>query len=188
MAKQFDAIGDDHRAFIERQKVFFVGTAAPTGRVNVSPKGLDCLRVLGPNRVAWLDLTGSGSETSAHVTACDDGRLTLMFCAFDGPPLILRLYGRATLHRVSAPAFEELLPRFGGLPGGRQIVDLDVGMVQTSCGFGVPFMDFREERPALRKFAEKNTPEQLAVFRRERSPASIDGFPTGWEEKIEAAE
>ena len=102
MAKQFPRIEDAHRAFIERQHIFFTGSAAPTGRVNVSPKGMDAFRVLGPNRVAYLDLTGSGNETSAHVEACDDHRLTIMFCAFEGAPLILRLYGRGTIHRLGA--------------------------------------------------------------------------------------
>lgn len=187
MAKQFSAIEDNHRAFIERQKVFFTGTAAPTGRVNISPKGMDSLRVLGPDRVAWLDLTGSGSETSAHVAACEDRRLTLMFCAFEGAPLVLRLYGRAAIHRVGTAEFQTLLPHFAALPGARQIVVLDVDLVQASCGYGVPFFDYREERPNLVRWAERQGPERLDAYRRERSSASIDGLPTGWGD-MQAAE
>lgn len=180
MAKQFDSIGDAHRAFIESQKIFFVATAAPTGRVNVSPKGSDCFRVLGANRAAYLDMTGSGTETSAHIAACEDGRMTIMFCAFDGAPLILRLYGRATIHRLGTPDFDALAPEFPPLPGGRQIAELDVGMVQQSCGYGVPFFDFRGDRPNLVRWAEHQGSEKLAEYRREKNAVSIDGFPTGW--------
>lgn len=187
MAKQFAAIEDAHRDFIERQKIFFTGSAAPTGRVNVSPKGMDCLRVLGSNRVAYLDLTGSGTETSAHIAACEDGRLTLMFCAFDGAPLILRLYGRATIHRIGSAEFEMLLPNFIELPGARQIVTLDIDLVQSSCGYGVPFFDYSEDRPNLVRWAEHQDAESLAAYRRENNAASIDGFPAGWG-KVHAAE
>lgn len=187
MAKQFAAIEDDHRGFIERQKIFFTATAAPTGRVNVSPKGTDCFRVLGPNHVAYLDLTGSGTETSAHVAMCGDGRITVMFCAFDGAPLILRLYGRATIHQIGTPGFDALAPNFPALPGARQIVEIDVGMVQRSCGFGVPFFDYAGDRPALVRWAETQGPEKLAEYRREKNVASIDGFPAGWGD-IQAAE
>lgn len=180
MAKQFASIEAAHRAFIAGQRIFFTGTAAPSGRVNISPKGMDCLRVLGPNRVAYLDLTGSGTETSAHVAACADGRMTIMFCAFDGAPLILRLYGAATIHQLGAPGFDALAPHFPPLPGARQIVELDVQMVQQSCGYGVPFFDFREERPNLVRWAEHQGPENLGAYRREKNVASIDGFPAGW--------
>lgn len=180
MAKQFPRIEDEHRAFIEKQKVFFVASAATTGRVNVSPKGMDALRVLGPNRVAYLDLTGSGNETSAHVEACDDHRLTIMFCAFEGLPMIMRLYGRGTIHRLGTPGYEALLPRFTDTVGARQIVQLDVEMLQTSCGYAVPFFDYREERPNLVRWAENKGEDGLEEYRREKNMLSIDGFPTGW--------
>lgn len=180
MAKQFDAIDDTIRAFIEKQHIFFTGSAAPTGRVNVSPKGMDAFRVLGPNRIAYLDITGSGNETSAHVAASPDHRLTIMFCAFEGQPLILRLYGRATIHRLGTPGYDALLPNFTEIMGARQIVELAVEMVQTSCGYGVPFMDFREDRPNMVRWAENKGEEGLAAYRRENNVTSIDGFPTGW--------
>jgi len=180
MAKQFPRIEDEHRVFIEKQKIFFVGSAAPTGRVNVSPKGMDALRVLGPNRVAYLDLTGSGNETSAHVGACDDNRLTIMFCAFEGLPMIMRLYGHGTIHRLGTSRYEALLPRFTDTPGARQIVQLDVDMLQTSCGYAVPFFDYREDRPNLVRWAENKGEDGLEQYRREKNSMSLDGIPTGW--------
>lgn len=180
MAKQFPQIEDSHREFIERQKIFFVASAAPTGRVNVSPKGMDALRVLGPNRVAYLDLTGSGNETSAHVEACDDHRLTIMFCAFEGAPVIMRLYGRGTIHRRGTKEYEALLPHFTATPGARQIVRLDIDMLQTSCGYAVPFFDYREDRPNLVRWAENKGEDGLEQYRREKNSMSLDGFPTGW--------
>lgn len=186
MAKQYDAIDDRIRTFIEKQHVFFTGSAAPTGRVNVSPKGMDCLRVLGPNQVAYLDLTGSGNETSAHVEACDDHRLTIMFCAFEGAPMILRLYGHATIHRHGTAGYKVLLPNFTEIIGARQIVELTVDLVQTSCGYAVPFMDYREDRPNLVRWGENKGQEGIEAYRRENNVKSIDGFPTGW--ASEAAE
>ncbi len=180
MAKQFGALEDEHRAFIEKQHIFFVGSAAPTGRVNVSPKGMDAFRVLGPNRVAYLDLTGSGNETSAHVEACDDHRLTIMFCAFEGAPLILRLYGHAAIHRLGAPGFDALKSHFPDIIGARQIIELAVDLVQTSCGYAVPFMDYREDRPNLVRWGENKGEQGLDEYRRANNVNSIDGFPTGW--------
>ena len=182
MAKQFPRIEPAHRAFIERQRVFFVGSAAPGARVNLSPKGLDALRVIGPERVAYLDLTGSGNETAAHLRA--DGRLTLMFCAFEGPPLILRLYGRGRTHPRGSAGYAELLPAFAGDEplGARQIVALEVELVQTSCGYGVPLLDYRGERPSLTRWIESKGEEGLAEYRRRHNARSIDGLPTGLEE------
>src|SRR5947209_15095461 len=139
MAKQFPQIEPAHRDFISRQHMFFIASAAPQSRVNLSPKGLDALRVIAPNKVAYLDLTGSGNETAAHLLA--DGRLTIMFCAFEGPPQILRLYGFGRIAHRNCDEYRHLLAdAFGGaepLPA-RQMVMLDVELVQTSCGFGVP--------------------------------------------------
>jgi|HubBroStandDraft_6_1064221.scaffolds.fasta_scaffold56765_1 hypothetical protein len=187
MGKQFDELDDTHRGFIERQKLFFVASAAPTGRVNVSPKGMQSFRVLSPTRVAYLDLTGSGNETSAHVETCADGRLTIMFCAVEGVPLILRLYGRGTIHRRGSARYSELLPGFTDIAGARQIVQLDVDRVQTSCGYAVPLFEFREERTGLVRWAESKGDQGLEDYRREANVLSIDGLPTGWPPNDEAA-
>ena len=142
MARTYPTITDELRAFIEAQQLFFVATAplAANGHVNVSPKGLDCLRVLGPLRVAYLDLTGSRNETSTHLRA--NGRVTLKFFAFERPPRMLRLYGTGTTVLPGSPTWAELRPLFPDHPGARQIIVADVTRVQTSCGFGVPLYDY----------------------------------------------
>lgn len=177
MAKQFERIGDEHRAFIERQKMFFVGSAAADGRVNVSPKGLDTLRVLGANEVAYLDLTGSGNETAAHLKAT--GRLTLMFCAFEGPPVILRLYGTGRVLRRGSDGYARLIDRFDELPGARQIVVQDINLVQTSCGYAVPLYDFKAHRGGLIRWAEAKGEDGVEAYWQEKNVRSIDGLPTG---------
>ncbi|WNG40669.1 pyridoxamine 5'-phosphate oxidase family protein [Archangium minus] len=180
MAKQFPQLEPAHREFIQRQRVFFTASAAATGHVNLSPKGLDALRVLGEKSVAYLDLTGSGNETAAHLLA--DGRLTLMFCAFEGPPLILRLYGRGRAVRRGSAEYTRLLASdFGGVEplGARQIIVLDIDLVQTSCGYGVPLFEYTSERPTLTKWAEAKGPEGLDTYRRKKNVRSLDGLPTG---------
>jgi hypothetical protein len=180
MAKQFPRIAPAHRDFILRQRVFFTASAAAGARVNVSPRGIDALRVLGENEVVYLDRTGSGNETAAHLRA--DGRLTLMFCAFAGPPMILRLYGRGRILRRGSPAYANLLAlAFDSVepPGARQIVMLDVELVQTSCGFGVPLFEYAGERPTLTHWAEAKGEAGLEAYRREKNLRSIDGLPTG---------
>ena len=180
MAKQFPAIGEAHRAFIARQQVFFTASAAAQGRVNVSPKGLDALRVIGPDAVAYLDRTGSGSETAAHLLA--DGRLTLMVCAFEGVPMILRLYGRGTSHPRGSARYAALVAEvFGGAEpaGARQVVHLAVDLVQTSCGFGVPLFDYVAERESLTRWAESKDEADLVAYRRQKNATSLDGLPTG---------
>jgi hypothetical protein len=180
MAKQFQSIQDKHRAFIARQRIFFVATAAADARVNISPRGTDALRVLSDNRVAYLDLTGSGSETAAHLRA--DGRITLMMCAFEGPPVILRLYGIGTCHFRDSEAYSQLLAEWfdGEEPlGARQIVVQDIDLVQTSCGFGVPLFEPRGERDALQRWAEAKGEDGLEAYRRKENVQSIDGLPTG---------
>ena len=176
MANRFSEIGDQRREFIEQQKMFFVGTAAADGRVNVSPKGMDSLRVLGDNRVVWLNLTGSGNETSAHLL--DNDRMTLMFCAFEGSPMILRLYGRAKAIHPRDPEWNELSPLFPPIPGARQIFDMQVDLVQTSCGNAVPLFDFNEQRDILEQWAERKGKEGLQEFWESRNHVSIDGKPT----------
>ena len=176
MGKQFPEITDRFRTFIAAQSMYFVATAARDGRVNVSPKGLDSLRVLGPNRVAWLNLTGSGNETSAHLL--DNPRMTLMFCSFDREPLILRLYGTAREVQPNDPDWAELYSQFPPHISARQIYDLTVDLVQTSCGFGVPLMSVESERVLLDTWAEKKGPEGVADYWQEKNLASIDGAPT----------
>jgi hypothetical protein len=177
VAQQYDGINDRLAQFIAAQHVFFVGTAAADGRVNVSPKGLDSLRVLGPNRVVWLSGTGSGNESAAHLREVN--RMTLMFCSFERQPLVLRLFGTATETQPDQPAWAELAALFPPMLGARQIYDVAVDLVQTSCGYGVPLMDFTGDRPLMHQWAEKKGPDGLAAYHREKNTVSIDGFPTG---------
>lgn len=177
MAQVFDAIDERRRAFIEQQHLYFVATAATHGRVNVSPKGLDTLRVLGPNRVIWLNLTGSGNESSAHLR--ENPRMTLMFCSFAREPLILRLYGTAREVQPTDAAWSDLYGHFDPRPGARQIYDLDVDLVQTSCGYGVPYLSFDDDRPLLEDWAIKKGPDGIAEYWQQKNLTSIDGMPTG---------
>lgn len=182
MAKQFPRIGLGHKAFIEAQKIFFVATAAPDGRVNLSPKGMDSLRVLGRNRIAWLNVTGSGNETAGHLR--QSPRMTLMWCSFDATPLILRAYGTArTVQRDSAD-WTELADLFGGGPEKRQVYDLDVEMVQTSCGYAVPTAESLSERPNLRDWAEMKGPDGIRAYWAENNTQTLDGAPTMIEENL----
>src|SRR5262245_14334987 len=180
MAKHSPLLSSEHRAFIERQHVFFTASAAPHGRINLSPKGLDTLRVLDPNTVAYIDLTGSGAETAAHARA--DGRLTIMFCAFEGPPLILRTYGKSQVLKRGSDEYIRLLAEaFAGAEpiGARAIVLLHIELVQTSCGYGVPHLKYVGERPSLIRWAEEKGEAGLEAYRREKNALSIDGLPTG---------
>jgi hypothetical protein len=180
MAKQFQSIETNHHDFIQQQRIFFVASAATEGRVNVSPKDRSALRILSENSVAYLDQTGSGNETAAHLRA--NGRLTLMFCAFACPPLILRLYGHGkTLGRGSREYSDLLASAFANeeRPGSRQIVVLDVDLVQTSCGYGVPLFEYVDERPTLTRWAEAKGEDRLEEYRRLKNRFSIDGLPTG---------
>ena len=174
MADFFDALGEDHVAMIARQPVFFVATAAEGARVNLSPKGYDCFRVLSPRRVAYLDVGGSGNETNAHLLA--DGRITLMFCNFQQPATILRIYGQGEPVVPWDRNWEELAPHFTLLPGTRQIFDIAVESVQTSCGWGVPIMTLEKERATLLKYHAKADPVEWAGKHRTRR-TSIDGLP-----------
>jgi Pyridoxamine 5'-phosphate oxidase len=181
MGDRFPSLAEKHREFISRQRIFFAASAAPGARVNVSPRGTDAFAIIDERTVAYLDLTGSGNETAAHLKA--DGRLTLMFCAFDGPPNILRLYGRGEILRRGGSAYAALLETaFGGVEptGARQIVRLAIDLVQTSCGYGTPLFDYRGERPSLENWARSKGEEGLEAYRREKNMVSIDGLPTGW--------
>ena len=176
MGQRFGALSEKHISFIAEQRIFFVGTATADSRVNVSPKGMDSFRVLGANRVAWLNVTGSGNETAAHVQQLP--RMTIMFCAFDGDPLILRLYGQARAIHQGDAEWEQLFPLFSPLPGARQIFDVAIDLVQTSCGFGVPFFDYVGERETLSDWAVKKGDEGIRQYWADRNQTSLDDIPT----------
>lgn len=175
MADFTDHITPEHETMIARQAMFFVATAAAEGRINLSPKGYDTFRVLSPTRVCWLDLGGSGNETNAHLLA--DGRVTVMMCNFGQPPLILRLYGRAVPVLPMDAGWDELAAGFELLPGTRQIFDMTVESVQTSCGWGVPVMELEAERGTLVKYHAQADPAAWAEKTASRT-RSIDGLPT----------
>ena len=178
MAKVYEVMSEELQEFIRTQHMFFVATAplGAQGRVNVSPKGLDCFRILSERQVAYLDITGSGNETSAHLL--ENGRITLMFCAFDGPPMILRLYGTGRTILPHHAEWEPLIQHFLVFPGTRQIILADITRVQTSCGFGVPLYEYVEQRDALVKWSQKKGEEALERYRQEKNQGSIDGLPT----------
>lgn len=177
MAAWFDTISDEHRRFIAAQHLFFVATAAADGRVNLSPKGLDSLRVLSPTRVLWLNLTGSGNETAAHLL--DNDRMTIMFCSFERQPLIMRLYGRARAVHEGEPDWGALYGEFEPLAGARQMFDMTVESVQTSCGFAVPRFTFEDDRDTLSRYHEKLGEDGVRRYWADNNTASIDGRPTG---------
>lgn len=186
MAKSFPRIEPAHRQFIKSQKIFFNASAAPEGRVNVSPRDGKSLRVLDDSNVIYLDLTGSGNETAAHLRR--NGRLTLMFCSFEGPPLILRLYGRGRRVARGSEEYGRLVDAHfeGSEPlGARQMIVLQVEMVQTSCGYHVPLFEYKGERDTGVRWAEAKGPAGLEAYRREKNQYSIDGFPTGLLEACE---
>jgi hypothetical protein len=176
MAKVYEEIDETLAAFIAAQKMFFVATAplSPEGHVNVSPKGYDAFRVLGPKRVAYADLGGSGIETVAHTR--ENGRITIMFCAFEGPALILRLYGRATVMQFDEPGFDAELARFPGFGRARNIVYVDVERISDSCGWAVPFYDFKSERDQLKRAIDHRTREEWSERRYVSNAESIDGL------------
>lgn len=173
MGKQYNAISEKHKSFVEGQKIFFVATAAPEGRVNLSPKGMDSLRVVGANRVVWLNHTGSGNETAAHLA--ESPRMTLMFCSFEDEPKILRLYGTAREVQPGDAEWEALYGQFTLMKGARQIFDMSVDLVQTSCGFAVPFFAYQGERDMLKEWAEKKGEEGIREYWREKNSVSLDG-------------
>ena len=186
----FSGIEPTLREFIERRHMFFTASATADSRINLSPKGSDSFRVLGPNAVAYLDQTGSGNEAAAHLRS--DGRLTIMFCAFDGAPMILRLYGHGRSLPHGSDAYAALLATaFGGdePPGARQIVMLDVESVQTSCGYSVPLYKWKSDRQTLKNWALRKGDDGIREYWREKNTVSIDGLPTGMLEVLgEAAE
>jgi Pyridoxamine 5'-phosphate oxidase len=180
MAKFYSELNQDLQIFMEQQKLFFTATAAASGRINLSPKGIDTFRCIDERTVAYLDLTGSGNETSAHLQADteNNGRMTIMFCSFSEKPLILRLYGHGRVIMPRHQDWDKFYALFESIPGERQIVIMDIDSVQTSCGFGVPIYDFKAERKLLREWAIKKGNQGLADYWREKNQKSIDGFPT----------
>ena len=177
MGKQLKKLSPRLIEFISNQKMFFVATAMAEGKINLSPKGMEAFKVLNENKVVWLNLTGSGNETAAHLRASD--RMTIMFCAFEGPPLILRLYGNAKAYHKREAAWEEYIGRFPHYPGSRQIIVMDIELVQTSCGFGVPLMDYKGERDLLGPWAEEKGEAGLKAYMELKNSISLDGHPTG---------
>jgi len=176
MGQRYSEISDKLKQFIEKQKIFFVGTATADSRVNISPKGMDSLRVLSNNRVVWLNVTGSGNETSAHIQ--ENSRMTIMFTAFEGKPMILRLYGKAKVIHKYDPEWGDLLSLFENTPGSRQIFDLEVDLVQTSCGMAVPLLDFVDERDQLTNWADKVGEKGVAAYWLNNNQVSLDGKST----------
>ncbi len=176
MAKQYDHINSRIQKFIEKQKVFFVATASGESRINLSPKGMDTFRVIDEKRVIWLNLTGSGNETAAHLEA--DGRITMMMCAFEGAPMILRIYGKGKVIHPKHELWPELIDQFPDLGGKRQIIDVEVEMVMTSCGMSIPLYDFQGERLELDEWAKNKGDAGIKDYWKEKNETSIDGLPT----------
>jgi hypothetical protein len=178
MGKLFSTILPEHEQFIRKQRIFFVGSAplSAEGHVNLSPKGHDVLRIFSPSEVAYLDLTGSGNETSAHLK--ENGRITLMFMAVEGPPMILRLYGEGRVVLPDTSQWEEISKHFELLPGARQIIYVNVHEVKISCGYSVPFFSYSGERNTLQQWADKKGEEGLVEYRREKNFISMDGIVT----------
>ena len=177
MSQQFPGISSSIKSFIEKQKIYFVGTADVDGRVNLSPKGSDSLRVLDGNRVAWMNLTGSGNETAAHLLGVN--RITMMFCSFEEKPIILRLYGTAKVVHPIDVEWSALNALFPSNLGARQIFDVSVNIVQTSCGFQVPYYEYQGERDMLEKWSIKRGREGIEQYWKDENLYSIDGKPTG---------
>ncbi|HEX8197362.1 MAG TPA: pyridoxamine 5'-phosphate oxidase family protein [Pyrinomonadaceae bacterium] len=176
MAKFYTELDDSLRRFIAEQKIFFTASAPNDGRVNLSPKGMDSFRCLDRKTVAYLDLTGSGNETAAHIF--ENGRLTIMFCSFTEKPLILRLYGRGRVVRKNDEDWNRLYSNFTPIIGERQIIVLEIESLQTSCGFAVPVYELKEEREKLVEWAENKGENGLLEYRRTKNQISIDGLPT----------
>lgn len=177
MADKFEELSEKHIEFIQKQHLFFVGTAGADGYVNVSPKGMDSFRVVNANTVMWLNLTGSGNESAAHVK--ENGRMTIMFCSFDKQPLILRLYGKARTIHPRDSDWESLRSQFPPSFGARQVFELDVNLVQTSCGYAVPYYIYQEDRQTLENWAEKQGAEGVEEYWRKKNTLSLDGKDTG---------
>ncbi|MGB5942712.1 MAG: pyridoxamine 5'-phosphate oxidase family protein [Leeuwenhoekiella sp.] len=177
MGKRLDAITPQLQEFINEQHIFFVATATADSRINLSPKGLDSFYIQDKNTVLWLNLTGSGNETAAHLLEND--RMTIMFCSFEKNPMILRLYGYAKAYHKEDQKYKEYATLFPDHPGARQIFKVKVDLVQTSCGFAVPFMGYQGERDTLNTWAEKKGEDGIHDYWEEKNVKTLDGKPTG---------
>ncbi len=177
MGKEFPEIDATMRQWVEKQHLFFVATAPLSGEgmVNCSPKGMDTFRVLGPKVIGYLDLTGSGVETIAHVK--ENGRIVIMMCAFEGAPKIVRFHGRGSAHEIGTEGYREWQSHFPELPGARAIIIVDVDRISDSCGYAVPLYDYVSDRETLRKWSNQKTPEGVRAYVREKNQASLDGLP-----------
>ena len=178
MGKQFLDIQPKLKEFINHQKIFFVGTARSEGSVNVSPKGMDTFKIINKNKIVWLNLTGSGNETAAHLI--ENNRMTIMFCSFDEKPLILRLYGKAQIFHENDLGYQNHITLFPKHLGARQIIEMNINLVQTSCGFAVPFMNFKEERSQLTSWSNKKGKDGIKKYWKEKNSKSIDGYETNF--------
>ncbi len=176
MGKEYDRIDDKIAAWIAKQKLFFVSTAplSGDGRVNCSPKGMDTFRVLGERTIGYLDMTGSGVETIAHLK--ENGRIVVMMCAFEGPPKIFRFHGKGTVFETGTEGFEKRIGAFDRYPGTRSIVEIAVDRISDSCGFTVPLYEFKEDRDALLKWAETKGETGIEDYQREKNRLSVDGL------------
>ena len=177
MSKLHDEITPEMTEWVQKQHIFFVSTAplAGDGHINCSPKGLDTFRILGPKSVAYLDMTGSGGETIAHLR--ENGRIVFMFCAFDGPPKIVRFHGTGRVVLPTSPEWSELQGMFPEYPGTRSIICAEISRVSDSCGYSVPQFEFTEDRDQLQRWAQTKRPEGLSVYRKQKNTCSIDGLP-----------
>lgn len=182
MAEFFDHITEKHQAFIAAQPMFFIATACAEGRVNLSPKGMGCFRVTGPNQFIYLDHTGSGNETAAHIK--HNGRVTVMFNSYSRNPLILRLYGQGRVVRPDHPDFKDLMEGFEDCAGIRQIITVQVDSVQTSCGYAVPMMELVGERDTLIRHNDRKGRAEILDYQQKKNVTSIDGFDTGLNDPV----
>jgi hypothetical protein len=176
MSKFYKKINTRLHKFIDQQKIFFVATAPNSGRINLSPKGMDSFRVLSENRVLWLNVTGSGNETAAHLL--ENKRITIMFCSFEKAPNILRLYGTGKEIKEGDASWNELIQLFPETPGTRQIFDIHVNSAQTSCGMSIPYYEFKGERNDLNNWATEQGKEGIKQYWEDKNQTSIDGLPT----------
>ncbi|MGJ8745387.1 pyridoxamine 5'-phosphate oxidase family protein [Polaribacter sp.] len=177
MSKFYTKLTPRLQKFIAAQKMFFVATAPNSGRINLSPKGMDSFRVVDENRVLWLNVTGSGNETAAHLL--ENKRITIMFCSFEKAPNILRLYGKGTEIKPNDAQWTDLISLFPETPGARQIFDISIDSAQTSCGMSIPFYEYKGERDALNEWASEQGKEGIKNYWEDKNQTSIDGLPTG---------
>ncbi|MFT5692571.1 MAG: hypothetical protein ACI92E_001906 [Oceanicoccus sp.] len=177
MSEKFEKLTKKHIEFIQNQHIYFVGTAAPSGFVNVSPKGMDSFRVIDESKIAWLNLTGSGNESAAHIL--ENARMTIMFCSFDKQPLTLRLYGQATTVYPREEKWADLIQLFPDNIGARQVFELEISLVQTSCGYSIPHYEFTSDRKTLSKWADRKGPEGISDYWSEKNRLSLDHKNTG---------